>query len=233
MTVTTYDEVVSNVQFVAPLLGDLKRPWGTSVHLGQREKLRLCWERLTTPNLDAPSDLPTGSTPDIQATINGITKRAGLTRSDLAAVIGKDRRNFSNWFAGSQAPSEETWKAVRALDDVVTQLESTGTGLAKSVFSPTYGHPFRGRIAELVREGRSADALALALRSRVEAFDQDRQGSGVTDTVPSDVYQSVLDRQRAPRASLTAAEPSPDDEVSERFFVAAEQRLARRKALSG
>lgn len=63
-----------------------------------------------------------------------IRRATGLTRQDMAAIIGVDRRSLTGWANGSIDPLDENLNRLRRLARLVSALDQDGRGSARWVF---------------------------------------------------------------------------------------------------
>ncbi len=162
------------------------------------------WERPTASRLEEVAAVPVA--PNLRQLVDMICTEAGLTRADLAAILGRDRRNIASWISGRQDPRRETLRTIHQLEDFVKRLNQVRAGLAGAVLSSLYGHPYRGRIVELLRAGDLAEAQRVALS---RATDLDYQGQETTHVTLTEYAAGVHDRLTSEQARTSAGE-SPD-----------------------
>ncbi len=178
---------------------------GTSAWVGPDRGARLIWESATSDHLEALA--PT--VPSLRQIIESVCAEAKLTSGDLAAILGRDRRNVASWKSGAQQPRPEIVRMIDHLQALIGRLKMVRPGFPALVLSPFYGHPYRGRIVEFIRSGDLVNAERLAV---TPAGDIDLQGREVMTMSASDYAASVAAQQLAPHAMLSASESPETDE---------------------
>jgi DNA-binding transcriptional regulator YiaG len=179
---------------------------GTSARIGPDRHAWLVWEPATSDHLET---LAPPKVPSLRDMIERVCAEAKLTAGDFAAILGRDRRNVASWKSGAQQPRPEIVRMIDHLQALIGRLQKRHPEYAASVLSPLYGHPYRGRIIELVRSGDLLNAERLAVTS---AADLDLQGREVMAMSPSDYAAGVAERRSAPDAMLSSSESLETDE---------------------
>lgn len=94
-----------------------------------------------------------------------IQRSGGLSRSDIAQLVGVDRRSLSGWVSGKTSPSTINLNRLRTLAEVVRRLNHLGVPeLAVSMRDAETA----GVVTDAVRGGRADRAVDAALGSVVE-----------------------------------------------------------------
>lgn len=98
-----------------------------------------------------------GAVPDEVRTLRDTICGTGLSREQLARLVGVDRRSLSGWASGAMHPAPERLEALRAVARVVAEIDAERPGRVPAVLSTE-----RGTFALL-------DAVA-ARRTRLEQW---------------------------------------------------------------
>jgi len=194
---------------------------GTSARIGPTALTQLRWEPATADHLDERVP-PTAS--GLRETIETICAKARLTIADFAAILGRDRRNVASWKSGMQAPRPEIRLTIDYLEALILRLEKVDPGFPAAVLSPLYGHPYRGRIVELLRSGDLLNAERLAV---TPAADLDLEGREVMTMTVSEYAAQVAGRQRTTHALGSARESRETDEDKARMQLLLRYRRRR------
>jgi DNA-binding transcriptional regulator YiaG len=166
----------------------------------------LRWDPSTVDHLD---ERVIPDAPGLRQIIETICGGAKLTTADFADILGRDRRNVASWKNGTQQPRPEIFRMIQHLQHLIERLQKVDPGFPAAVLSPLYGHPYRGRIVELIRSGETVEAERLAV---TPTADLDLQGREVMTMTVSDYVAALADRQKAPHALLSASEGAETDE---------------------
>jgi transcriptional regulator with XRE-family HTH domain len=132
-----------------------------------------------------------------------IQHRSGLSRKEIARLVGVDRRSLSGWVSGGTPPTPSHLSRLQVLAAVTRQLN-------------------RVHVTELdviMRDGETAAALASAIR----AENVDRAVSAVLGSAEEDLESPTeplspgqLDALRRLAAAVEVADSQPDEDNSDR-----------------
>lgn len=128
-------------------------PWvGTTDRIGPSTAVRVV-SPIESTAWTAPAGiaLSTSAAEEVRELRDCVTRRAGLTRQDVARALGVDRRSLSGYVTGEIRPTEDRLQALRALDALVLELEPRFGARLREVLKCDVGH---GTPLDLIAMGR-------------------------------------------------------------------------------
>jgi len=133
---------------------------GTASHAGPPVHRQIDWERRTTQHLDVLPQV--NQDREAGVLVGAICSGAGLTRKQLASLIGVSRKAVTNWLAGDM-PASRHLAFLDALAQFVDALEARSPRLAHTVLEPAYGHPRKHAMLSALRDHGIQQAFAILL----------------------------------------------------------------------